>query len=335
MPSLEIHRFTPDDADDVAAALGLVNRVAAAVAPWEHPTLPDRFDTMLRQGWDGEPPTPYLARADGSPVGVAFLSLPERDNTHLAWATVAVHPDHRRQGHGSRLFERVAADARAAGRTSIATDGWESESASGFAARFGLEKRSQAVQRRQHLAEVDRDLVRKLYDEAARAAARYELVRITGRTPPELLDGMVTLVSAINDAPTDDLDIEDEVFTLERLTSYEDASLARGNRMYRLVARDRVTGDLAGHTAVAVESQRPAVADQHDTAVARGHRGHRLGMLLKAGMLLWLDEVEPQVETVDTWNAESNRHMIAVNEALGYRAMGRELQFQGSLITAG
>jgi hypothetical protein len=52
-------------------------------------------------------------------------------------------------------------------------------------------------------------------------------------------------------------------------------------------------------------------------------------------MLLWLDEVEPQVETVDTWNAESNRHMIAVNEALGYRAMGRELQFQGSLITAG
>ena len=200
MPSLEIHRFTPDDADDVAAALGLVNRVAAADAPWEHPTLPDRFDTMLRQGWDGEPPTPYLARVDGSPVGVAFLSLPERDNTHLAWATVAVHPDHRRRGHGSRLFERVAADARAAGRTSIATDGWESESASGFAARFGLEKRSRAVQRRQHLAEVDRDLVRKLYDEAARAAARYELVRITGRTPPELLDGMVTLVSAINDA---------------------------------------------------------------------------------------------------------------------------------------
>ena len=48
-------------------------------------------------------------------------------------------------------------------------------------------------------------------------------------------------------------------------------------------------------------------------------------------MLLWLAEAEPQLATVDTWNAESNDHMIAVNEALGYRVMGRELQFQKSL----
>ena len=67
--------------------------------------------------------------------------------------------------------------------------------------------------------------------------------------------------------------------------------------------------------------------------MAKAHRGHRLGLLLKAGMLLWLAEAEPQLATVDTWNAESNDHMIAVNEALGYRVMGRELQFQKSLVT--
>ena len=97
------------------------------------------------------------------------------------------------------------------------------------------------------------------------------------------------------------------------------------------MARHRETGELGGHTVVAVEEQRPALADQHDTAVARAHRGHRLGLLLKAGMLLWLAEAEPQLETIDTWNAESNDHMIAVNEALGYRVMGRELQFQRDL----
>ncbi len=48
-------------------------------------------------------------------------------------------------------------------------------------------------------------------------------------------------------------------------------------------------------------------------------------------MLLWLAEVEPQVETVDTWNAESNDHMIAVNEVLGYRILGREIQFQKAI----
>jgi hypothetical protein len=65
--------------------------------------------------------------------------------------------------------------------------------------------------------------------------------------------------------------------------------------------------------------------------VVRDHRGHRLGLLLKAGMLLWLAETEPQLESVDTWNAESNDHMIAVNEQLGYRVMGRGLQFQRML----
>ena len=33
-------------------------------------------------------------------------------------------------------------------------------------------------------------------------------------------------------------------------------------------------------------------------------------------MMRWLAEAEPQVESIDTWNAESNDHMIAVNERL-------------------
>jgi hypothetical protein len=174
-------------------------------------------------------------------------------------------------------------------------------------------------------------VVQQLYDDAAAVAADYELVRIAGRTPDELMDAVVELSAAINDAPTDDLDIEDDVMSAERVEAYETSVLAHGERLYRLVARHRETGELGGHTVVAVEEARPALASQHDTAVARAHRGHRLGMLLKAGMLLWLAEAEPQVESVDTWNAESNDHMIAVNEALAYRVMGRALQFQKTL----
>ncbi|QWZ09535.1 GNAT family N-acetyltransferase [Nocardioides panacis] len=333
MSDLEIHRFTPDDDDDVRASFEISNAVAAADAPWEHPWLPDRFRLFLERGWDGEPPACYLARVDGTPVGDALVFTSERDNTHLAWLWLGILPEHRRRGYGTALFERLVEEVRALGRTSVGTDGWESERALGFAARHGLERKSQAIMRRQHLAELEPGRVRRLYDEAAAAATDYELVRITGRTPPELVDAMVELVSAINDAPTDDLDIEDEVFSPERLAAYEDAALASGNRLYRLVARHRGTGELGGHTVVAVEVQRPEIADQHDTAVAKAHRGHRLGLLLKAGMLLWLAEAEPQVATVDTWNAESNDHMIAVNEALGYRVMGRELQFQKSLVT--
>jgi GNAT superfamily N-acetyltransferase len=252
----------------------------------------------------------------------------ERDNRHLAWLDVEIHPDHRRRGHGSRLLERLVADATALGRTVVGLDGWDSPANAGFAAHHGFALRSRDVNRRQHLADVDPARVRKAFDEAAHAAADYELVRLVGRTPDDLLEAVAELAASINDAPTDDLDIEDEVMSGERLTAYEDAMAARGERLYRLVARHRPTGGLAGHTVVVVDSHRPTAGSQHDTAVARAHRGHRLGLLLKAGMLLWLAEDEPQLQTVDTWNAESNDHMIGVNEELGYRVLGRTLVFQ-------
>jgi GNAT superfamily N-acetyltransferase len=85
---------------------------------------------------------------------------------------------------------------------------------------------------------------------------------------------------------------------------------------------------MAGHTVVIVDDERPAYAAQEDTAVAREHRGHRLGMLLKADMCRWLRESEPAVEFVDTWNAASNHHMVGVNERLGYEVIGHGREYQ-------
>jgi GNAT superfamily N-acetyltransferase len=331
MSALQIRPFTPDDAADLRAALEITNTVGAADSPWEHPWLESRFEAFLRRGWDGEAPTPYLATVDDTPVGTAFMFLSERDNTHLAWAWLAVLPDQRRKGYGGQMFERIMADARAKGRTSIGADGWESERAFGFAARYGLERKSQAIMRRQHLAEIEPSQIQKLYDEADEVARDYELVRIAGRTPPELVDAVVELAAAINDAPTDDLDIEDEVYDAPRIRAFEAARLAQGHRLYRLAARERSSGALVGQTVVGVDGERPGFAAQLDTSVQREHRGHRLGVLLKLVMLTWLQEREPQLRVLDTWNAASNDHMIAVNEALGYRVVGRAVLWQRHL----
>ena len=51
--------------------------------------------------------------------------------------------------------------------------------------------------------------------------------------------------------------------------------------------------------------------------MARPHRGHRLG-LRKAAMLDWLASAEPQLEQIETGNADANEHMIAINEELGF-----------------
>ena len=45
-------------------------------------------------------------------------------------------------------------------------------------------------------------------------------------------------------------------------------------------------------------------------------------MLLKAANLVWLEQVSPGHPSVITYNAEENRHMLAVNEALGFVRYG-------------
>jgi GNAT superfamily N-acetyltransferase len=325
---LQITPVDPADPAVVLAYVGVRNAVSAVDAPWLHPMTLHSATCDLTYGWDGEPDTAYLATEDEVAVAAGTLSTTEWDNLHLAWLGVKVHPDHRRRGLGGLLLERLVADARARGRSSFGSDAWDRPGFAEFATAHGFEAKSRAINRRQVLADVDHGEVRRRHDQALAAAGDYEIVRRAGATPEAELEALAAMTASINDAPTDDLDIEDEVFTGERIRLYEEAQAARGDRLYRVFVRHRATGELAGHTVVVVDGERPAIGHQHDTSVVGSHRGHRLGLLLKADMNLWLREVEPQLETIDTWNAESNDHMIGVNELLGYRVLGREIEYQ-------
>lgn len=325
---VDITRVDPADEGAVASLLAARNAVNAHDAPWFPPTTTRAIVADLTWGWDGEPDTVFLARVEGGTVGFGSVSTTEYDNLHLAWLGVRVLPEHRRRGHGTRILEAMLAEARSRGRTTFGADAWDTDAFGAFAKRHGFDQASAAINRRQVLADVDFDEVARQYDEALPLAADYELVRRSGLTPDDELPAVAEMAAAINDAPTDDLDLEDEVFSAERIHQYELAQEARGDRMHRVFARHRETGALAGHTVVVVDGEQPTYGHQHDTSVVGSHRGHRLGLLLKADMNLWLREAEPQLEQVDTWNAESNDHMIGVNELLGYRIMGREIQYQ-------
>lgn len=325
---MELREFGPDDAAAIAAWVEVENAVAAVDAPWRHPSTVFRQEMEMRHGWDGEVGRFFLAVAGGEVVGGLEVGTSEYDNLDLAWLGIDVHPEHRRRGHGTALVEAAYDVCRSMNRSSLGSDGWESERVAAFAASAGFERKSQAINRRQHLADLPDGLARKVCDEAATAAVDYELLTFDGRSPDGLVEAISVMSAAINDAPLDDLEVEDEAYPPDRIRAYEAAQLAGGFRFHRMVARHRATGELAGHTVVVVDSERPELGEQHDTAVVRAHRGHRLGALLKSAMVLHLAEVEPQLRTVDTWNAESNDHMIGVNELLGYRAMGRGIQYQ-------
>jgi RimJ/RimL family protein N-acetyltransferase len=324
---VKLREFGPDDRASIDAFVA-VDNASHVDAPWEHEFTAHRLEMRMRHAWDGEPGRYFLVRAGDQVVGTARLHISVTDNLHFAYIGATVHPDLRRRGYGTAAYDQLLAMAREMGRSTFGTDGWDNECTRGFAAARAWEQRSVAVPRRQHLRELEPGLADRLYDEALEHAGEYELQRMAGRTPDELLEPLAMATAAINDAPLDDLDLEDEVFSAARVAAYEQSQIDSGRRFYRILARHRATGEIAGVTVVLVEGEDPRIGYQDDTSVVRAHRGHRLGLLLKADMMRWLADVEPQLETVDTWNTESNHHMIAVNERLGYRAMGRELQFQ-------
>ena len=84
------------------------------------------------------------------------------------------------------------------------------------------------------------------------------------------------------------------------------------------------SGRLVGYSSLSVPPERHRAVSQEDTLVIREHRGHALGMLLKVANLARLQQERPGHPSVITFNAEENRHMLSVNEAVGFVPMGYE-----------
>lgn len=316
----------PDDTDLVAATAEILDAARVVDDPHDTRSGPEELALAMRYGWDLEPADHYLysPTTDGPPVAVLSVSAPQRDNLQLVSGGLTVHPDHRRRGHGSTLLAELLRQAAERGRSIVwlwTRDG--DPAGEGFATRHGFHRASGEARRIQVLADVDHDAVELLWQAALERSRDYRLERLPGvPTPDQVLAQLIEVQAAINDAPMGDLSFEPEAFDLQRLKDFETASAGRRRRLYRVIARHTGTGEIGGHTVIAVSEHHPERAYQLDTAVHRDHRGHRLGALLKIDMMRWLAEVEPQVTDVETFNNADNGFMISINEALGYRLTG-------------
>jgi GNAT superfamily N-acetyltransferase len=322
------------DQRDIAGVVAVLEACRAT----DHPHFPVRtvsgLTEMFRHGFDEEPPEYLVAYDDrGHVVGACDVWLPRRDNTYMVFTSVLVDPANRRRGVGRVLVEEIADYARRDGRTVIMADSADRPEYAAFATAMGFDQTSYTeVYRRQDLVTIDWPRLDREYAAAERYATDYELIRIAGEMPAELLDRVVTLTAAINDAPhTSETAMEAEVFTPERLRAFESAQTARDFRIYRVLAQHKVSGELGGHTVVGIDAEQPWHASQYDTSVLKSHRGHRLGLLLKIEMLRWLADEEPQLRELTTANAQSNEHMIKVNEMLGYEVFDRLLGWERKL----
>jgi hypothetical protein len=172
------------------------------------------------------------------------------------------------------------------------------------------------------IGKLEKGKLARLRGPAERAAAGYSLVSWVGPVPEEFIEQAAAVYNAMADAPRDP-EVAHEEWDAQRVRErVNDLRPYYGMRDYTVAARHDDTGELAALTEISVDPADPGWGFQVFTVVARSHRGHRLGLLLKISMMELLATTEPQLERIVTWNGQGNTHMIAVNEAMGYTVLG-------------
>lgn len=165
----------------------------------------------------------------------------------------------------------------------------------------------------------------KLLAGAEAEAAGYRIVQWTLPTPDEFVDAFAWMKSRmVTDAPSAGLEVDEEVWDAARLRRYEADYLDAGRHLLVTAAQHVDSGELVAFNELAIGTDRSKATSQEDTLVTSTHRGHRLGMLVKcAGLLSWLD-IAPESPRVLTYNAEENRPMLSINEAIGFAPISYE-----------
>ncbi|MFE0254441.1 GNAT family N-acetyltransferase [Streptomyces sp. NPDC059010] len=318
--------FVPLSADDDETAGQWLDLLAESSGDVPHAAPPCNVDMIgsLRHAPPATALDDWVARADGKVVGALRLVLPEGAPAARV-DQLLVHPRLRRRGIGRALHAHALELAGKHGRSTLSatlTEGLPDGPPLGagpaaFAAAMGAVRADVPGGLHQWL-----DLGRHnpLADGVPAAPPGYWLVTWGTVTPDEYALQVSALELSLGDAPADAA--QQEVRT-SYARQFEKMRVGRGRRAHHTGVVHEASGQLAGYTSVSKTTGNPEYLLQGMTVVHRAHRGHGLGLLLKLANLDLALRHEPQVRLVETANDETNRPMIAVNEAMGFEPYDR------------
>lgn len=327
---------------DVAEATRLLGDIEAGIiGTRDRAYEPEEYLPVLQ-----DPHHPYrlfLARADGRIVGVGHHEVQVGENDRSIWFGIDVHPDYRHRGIGSALYDTLAQVTADDGDTIVQMyafsaadpDGERIASPTGFGSVAADDEATRFLLKRGYrLTQVNRlsRLALPTAIDDMPAPDGYDLESWTGFTPEHHLDDMAVLNAHMTtDPPAGDSDYRPEVWDADRVRS-DDERHARDGRQWMTVAVRHVASDtLVGFTQLVAPADTTRPAHQLDTIVLEEHRGHRLGMLLKVANLRRLAEESGAHPAIYTWNAEENRPMLDVNEAVGFVPLACEGSWKAQL----
>jgi GNAT superfamily N-acetyltransferase len=334
---IQLEPLDPAHEASIDAYHSILATAMAADNPDVPPVLRAQTANAIRYPNPASERIDLLVRRAGEAVACLQYDLPLLDNLHTVWVELTVHPSHRRCGIGREMFHAAVEFVRERGR-SLLLGGYWADIAGGpprdpapaaFAAAMGAQPALTDVRRRLDLDTVDEDLWDKLEGDARRSSPGYSLVSWSGRTPDDVAADVAYLEGRmVIDAPIGDLKIEAEKYDAGRIHALDAMRERRGQRTYHVGVRHDDSGRLVAWTMLVFDIDENHHAWQGTTIVDPEHRGHRLGMLVKLANLRQVRAAESRLQFINTFNADVNAHMIAVNEAIGFRAIDGAVEWQ-------
>lgn len=270
--------------------------------------------------------------ATGRVVASAAMELPLRDNTTMLWGSYAVVPGAESSDAAAELLTWFRGLARERGRENVLVEAeWpvdgEPSPKRQLLERVGYQLVLPYAHRVLDLP-VDAAAIGSIGSEVTSHHREYDLIGWRDRCPVEWVDAYAQLrARMMADAPDGGIGFEAEDFDADRLR-HQEREMAEQQRIVCTAVAVHRDGTLAGHSQVLLPATDPSNAFQGDTLVLRGHRGHRLGLALKARALLDAADELATRSLLHTWNAVENEPMIAVNERLGFRLVEYSGEFR-------
>jgi GNAT superfamily N-acetyltransferase len=309
---LEIRPATSDE------DLGHLARIVSAVDP----NNPMSVAEMRWQEQHYPGGRRFLARLDGVPVGGGgvgrvYVYPPEFPGL---WGNIAVLPEHRRRGVGSRVYAAISEVARAAGKTLLIgrTSADRPESIE------FLEHRGFREHERMKVVRLD------LASAALPPIEPPDGIEITSlERRPDLVPGVYAVATeALPDIPGDG-PVAPGTLEEFRIRDVDRQAVPAGGFA---VAVERDTDRVVGYANLLFQPGTSKVAWHGMTAVARVWRGRGLARALKSATIAWA--AAHGLEALDTANDVQNAPMRAVNRRLGYGPLPDEIYFRGPLAPA-
>jgi len=349
--TLTIERIPVPASVDAADATPFLAMVRIADALCRHDAGHDYFDQSAEEqlpAWQDQSDRLQLgftAERDGQYVGAATLTVPLEEGATSLEFDLMPDPDHWGEGIEEQLLATIEDEARTQGRRVIQTwtlhrpdaPGGRLASPSGFGSIPAEDRQTQFMLRNGFSFEqAERNSVfdlrgsfdaveRMLADAIELAGPDYRIVSWLCPTPDEFKEGFAAVISRMStDVPTGDMVWTEEKWDAGRVER-RDRRLLEGGHTVSVTCVEHVpSGQLAAYNELVIAADHTAPTHQWGTLVVKEHRGRRLGTIVKCANLLRWRELMPDSPRVSTFNAEENRHMLDINEAIGFVPMGYE-----------